>query len=175
MDLNTERQGASTTSTGAPADRLSRPSGKLRWAVVGMCFLGVSINYLDRANLSIALPDITKEFGLSATVEGLILGAFFWTYALFQLPAGHFIDRLGARIMYTFAVIWWSVFTALTAVASGFVSLFGYRLGLGIGESAASPANAKVVSQWFPRKERALATSIYDSGARFGSAAALPL
>jgi len=175
MDLNTERQGASTTSTGAPADRLSRPRGKLRWAVVGMCFLGVSINYLDRANLSIALPDITKEFGLSATVEGLILGAFFWTYALFQLPAGHFIDRFGARVTYGFAVAWWSVFTALTAVAGGAASLFGFRLGLGIGESASYPASAKVVSKWFPQRERAFATSIYDSGARFGSAIALPV
>src|SRR3954462_9619059 len=175
MDLNTERQGASTTSTGAPADRLSRPSGKLRWAVVGMCFLGVSINYLDRANLSIALPDITKEFGLSATVEGLILGAFFWTYALFQLPAGHFIDRFGARVTYGFAVAWWSVFTALTAVAGGAASLFGFRLGLGVGESASYPASAKVVSKWFPARERAFATSIYDSGARFGSAVALPV
>ena len=96
-----------------------RPRGRLRWAIVGMCFLGVSINYLDRANLSIAMPEITKEFAFSHTVEGLILGAFFWTYALFQLPAGHFIDRLGARVTYAFAVIWWSVFTALSAVATG--------------------------------------------------------
>src|SRR3954447_5741923 len=125
---------------------------KVRWGIVWMCFLGTSINYLDRANLSIAMPKIVDDFGISHTLEGLILGAFFWTYALFQLPAGHFIDRLGARIMYTFAVIWWSVFTALTAVASGFVSLFGYRLGLGIGESAAYPANAKVVRQWFPAR-----------------------
>jgi ACS family glucarate transporter-like MFS transporter len=143
--------------------------------VVGACFLGVSINYLDRANLSIAMPDIVKEFGISHTVEGLILGAFFWTYAVFQLPAGHFIDRLGARVTYGFAVVWWSVFTALTAVASGAGSLFGFRLGLGVGESASYPASAKVVSKWFPKRERALATSIYDSGARFGSAVALPL
>ncbi len=153
----------------------ARPRGNLRWAVVGMCFLGTSINYLDRANLSIAMPDIVKEFGISHTVEGLILGAFFWTYALFQLPAGHFIDKIGARVMYTFAVVWWSVFTGLTAAATGFASLFGFRLGLGIGESAAYPANAKVTSLWFPKRERALATSIYDSGARFGSAVALPV
>jgi ACS family D-galactonate transporter-like MFS transporter len=155
--------------------RQRRPRSNLRWVVVGMCFLGVSINYLDRANLSIAMPDIVKEFGISHTVEGLILGGFFWTYALFQLPAGHFIDRLGARFTYGFAVIWWSVFTALTAVASGAGSLFGFRLGLGVGESASYPASAKVVSKWFPKRERALATSIYDSGARFGSAVALPL
>jgi len=134
-----------------------------------------SASALDRANVSIAMPKIVEEFHISHTLEGLALGAFFWTYALFQLPAGHLIDRFGARIMYTFAVVWWSVFTALTAVANSFGSLFGYRLGLGVGESAAYPANAKVVSMWFPRRERALATSIYDSGARFGSAAALPL
>jgi ACS family D-galactonate transporter-like MFS transporter len=166
------------TGAGAPSGahpRGATPRAKMRWMVVGMCFLGTSINYLDRANLSIAMPEIVKEFGISHTLEGLILGGFFWTYALFQLPSGHFIDRFGARVMYTFAVVWWSVFTALTAVATGAASLFGFRLGLGIGESAAYPANAKVVSKWFPTRERALATSIYDSGARFGSAVALPV
>jgi ACS family glucarate transporter-like MFS transporter len=165
-----------TDSPGMDTDTSPRrPRGNMRWAVVGMCFLGVSINYLDRANLSIAMPDIVKEFGISHTVEGLLLGAFFWTYAIFQLPAGHFIDRLGARVTYAFAVAWWSVFTALSAVATGTASLFGFRLGLGVGESASYPASAKVVSTWFPKRERALATSIYDSGARFGSAVALPV
>jgi ACS family glucarate transporter-like MFS transporter len=172
MGTRTDRE----TGTAYSAKDLTRPRrGNLRWMVVGMCFLGTSINYLDRANLSIAMPDIVKQFGISHTVEGLILGGFFWTYALFQLPSGHFVDKLGARVMYAFAVVWWSVFTALTAVATGAVSLFGYRLGLGVGESAAYPANAKVVSKWFPKRERALATSIYDSGARFGSAVALPI
>lgn len=166
---------ASGTSTARPGGPSTVRRGNLRWMVVGMCFLGTSINYLDRANLSIAMPDIVKQFGISHTLEGLILGAFFWTYALFQLPSGHFIDKLGARVMYTFAVVWWSLFTGLTAAATGFASLFGFRLGLGIGESAAYPANAKVVSKWFPKNERALATSIYDSGARFGSAVALPV
>src|SRR4051812_40629681 len=132
------------------ATRRSGPMTRVRWAIVWMCFLGTSINYLDRANVSIAMPKIVEEFHISHTLEGLALGAFFWTYALFQLPAGHLIDRFGARIMYTFAVVWWSVFTALTAVATSIGSLFGYRLGLGVGESAAYPANAKVVSMWFP-------------------------
>lgn len=169
--MSTSTSSGVTTRTAAPR----RPRGNVRWMIVGMCFLGTSINYLDRANLSIAMPDIVKQFGISHTVEGLILGAFFWTYALFQLPAGHFIDKFGARVTYAFAVVWWSVFTGLTAAATGVASLFGFRLGLGIGESAAYPANAKVVSKWFPKRERALATSIYDSGARFGSAVALPV
>jgi len=120
-------------------------------------------------------PFISREFSLGPEQMGLILGAFIWTYAIFHLPAGWFIDKLGPRIMYAFAVAWWSVFTALSAVASGFTSLFGYRLGLGVGESAAYPANAKVVSRWFPIRERAFATSIYDSGARVGTAVSIPL
>ncbi len=148
---------------------------RVRWVILGLCFLGTSINYVDRANLSVAAPFISREFGLGPEELGLILGAFFWTYAIFQLPAGWFIDKLGPRIMYSFAVIWWSVFTGLSAIATGFGSLFGYRLGLGVGESAAYPSNAKVVSRWFPLRERAFATSVYDSGARVGSAVAIPL
>lgn len=98
-----------------------------------------------------------------------------WTYATFHLVAGRFIDKLGPRVMYSFAVLWWSPFTALTALATGFVSLFGLRLGLGVGESAAYPTKAKVVSRWFPVRERAFATSIYDSGARAGTALSAPL
>jgi ACS family D-galactonate transporter-like MFS transporter len=178
MSTRTDRMGASRSprpAAGQDAQRTPTPRGNLRWLVVGMCFLGVSINYLDRANLSIAMPEIVKDFHISHTLEGLILGAFFWTYALFQLPAGHFIDKLGARVTYAVAVVWWSVFTALSAAATGAASLFGFRLGLGVGESASYPASAKVVSMWFPKRERALATSIYDSGARFGSAVALPV
>ena len=174
MSTGTSRGPSSTETTTTPR-RPALSVGKVRWMVVGMCFLGTSINYLDRANLSIAMPDITKEFGISHTFEGLILGAFFWTYAVFQLPSGHFVDKIGARVTYAFAVVWWSVFTGLTAAATGAASLFGYRLGLGVGESAAYPANSRVVSRWFPKRERALATSIYDSGARFGSAVALPV
>lgn len=178
MSTRTDNRGASPNprpTPGQDARRTPTPRGRLRWLVVGMCFLGVSINYLDRANLSIAMPEIVKDFHISHTLEGLILGAFFWTYALFQLPAGHFIDKLGARVTYAVAVVWWSVFTALSAAATGAASLFGFRLGLGVGESASYPASAKVVSMWFPKRERAFATSIYDSGARFGSAVALPV
>ena len=116
-----------------------------------MAFLGTTINYIDRANLGVALPSIAKEMQLSREESGLILGAFFWTYALFQLPSGWFVDRVGPRVAYTVAVVWWSVFTATTAVARGFGSLFGMRLLLGVGEAPAYPTNAKAVAEWFPR------------------------
>jgi D-galactonate transporter len=147
----------------------------MRWTIVLMAFLGTTINYIDRANLGVALPALKKEFGLSPETSGLILGAFFWTYAAFQLPSGWFVDKVGPRIAYTVAVVWWSIFTAATAIARGFTSLFGFRLLLGVGEAPAYPTNAKAVSEWFPKSERAFATSIYDSGARAGTVAALPL
>jgi MFS transporter, ACS family, D-galactonate transporter len=142
---------------------------RVRWTMVTMVFLGTAVNYVDRANLGWAMPSLKKEFGLDPASAGLILGAFFWTYALFQLPSGWFVDKVGPRIAYTIAVVWWSIFTAAAAVARGFTSLFGVRLLLGAGEAPAYPTNAKVVSEWFPKTERAFATSIFDSGSRGGT------
>lgn len=140
-----------------------------------MAFLGTAINYVDRANLGVALPFLQKDLGLDSAAMGAILGAFFWTYATFQLPSGWFVDRVGPRIAYAAAVIWWSVFTAAGSIARGFASLFACRLLLGAGEAPTYPCNTKVVSEWFPRSERAFATSIFDSGARVGTALSLPI
>lgn len=145
---------------------------RVRWTMVFMAFLGTAINYIDRANLGLAMPYLKKELGLDPAMAGLVLGAFFWTYAIFQLPSGWFVDKVGPRIAYTVAVVWWSFFTAAAAVTRGFFSMFGVRLLLGIGEAPAYPTNAKIVSEWFPKRERALATSIFDSGSRGGTVAA---
>lgn len=155
---------------------MKRPSSsRMRWGIVFMAFLGTAINYVDRANLGVALPYVQKDLGLEPASMGAILGAFFWTYAIFQLPSGWFVDRVGPRIAYAAAVLWWSVFTAAGAAARGFASLFTFRLLLGAGEAPAYPCNAKIVSEWFPRSERAFATSIFDSGARVGTALSLPI
>jgi ACS family D-galactonate transporter-like MFS transporter len=143
--------------------------------MVFMAFLATAINYIDRANLSVAAPYIQKEFNLSSTTMGWILGAFFWTYAAFQMPSGWLVDKLGPRFTYAIAVVWWSFFTAACALGRGFASLFGLRLMLGIGEAPAYPCNSKVVSEWFPKRERAFATSIFDSGAKVGGALSLPI
>jgi D-galactonate transporter len=140
-----------------------------------MAFLATSINYVDRANLSVAMPYVQREFGLSSAASGALLGAFFWTYAAFQLPSGWFVDTVGARRAYAAAVTWWSLFTALMAVGNSFTTLFGFRLMLGVGEAPAYPCNAKVVADWFPRSERGLASGIFDSGARVGTALSLPI
>ena len=82
--------------------------------MVGMCFFGLTINYVDRSNLSVALPKMRTDLGLGPGVEGVVLAAFFASYAVFQLPAGRAVDRWGERIVNAFAVAWWSIFTVLT-------------------------------------------------------------
>lgn len=148
---------------------------KIRWVMIGMCFLANMINFIDRANLAIAAPAIRADLGLDAVAMGLVLSAFFWTYALFQMPAGWFIDKMGVRISLAVAVGWWSLFTMVTGITRGVGQMVGSRLLLGIGEAAAIPSFAKVAFNWFPRKERGLACSIFDSGSRVGSALSLPL
>ncbi len=148
---------------------------RLRWTMILLCFLACTINYLDRANLAVAAPYLRKEFGFDAATMGLILSGFFWTYAAMQMPFGWFADKVGPRTSLTVAVVWWSVFTAMTAAARGVPSLFGCRLMLGIGEAGAYPSFTKVVAAWFPRSERSLASSIYDSGSRTGAVIALPI
>lgn len=147
----------------------------VRWLIVSLAFLGIFINYVDRANLSVALPYMNDELNISPGAAGLILGAFFWTYAPFQLPFGWFADKVGARIVFAASAAWWSVFTAFTALSRGFTSLMALRLLLGIGEAGAFPSATKSVSRWFPKQERAFASGIYNSGARVGTALALPL
>jgi MFS family permease len=114
--------------------------------MVLLCFLATAINYIDRANLGVAAPIMREELNISPEMMGLILGCFFSTYAVMQLPMGYLVDRFGPRLMYTVAVAWWSVFTALMAVANSVIALFGYRLLLGAGEAGAYPSNAKVTA-----------------------------
>lgn len=148
---------------------------RLRWTVIFLCFLANTINYVDRANLAVATPFIRQELGIDAAVMGVILSGFFYTYSVMQLPAGWIVDRIGPRISFAVAVVWWSVFTALTAFARSFGTMMGCRLMLGVGEAGAYPTMAKVVSLWFPVRERALASAIFDSGSRVGAVVALPL
>jgi MFS family permease len=146
-----------------------------RWGMVTLCFFGTVINYMDRANLGLAMPIMQREFGFNSTTAGLILGGFFWSYAVIQLPAGWLVDRFGPKLVYTLAAGWWSVFTMATSLARGALSLLGCRVLLGIGEAGAYPSDAKVTALWFPRSERAFASSLYDSGSRVGATLSWPV
>lgn len=140
-----------------------------------MCFFANAVSYIDRANLAISAPFIRHELGLDAAAMGLVLSAFFWTYAAMQLPAGWLIDRIGVKLSLVLAVGSWSIFTIATGFAKGITQFIGARLMLGVGESASIPAFTKVSFNWFPRQERALACSIFNSGSTAGSALSLPL
>lgn len=147
----------------------------VRWVVAFMMWAAIAINYIDRTVLSAAAPYITEEFNLTAGQMGIIMSGFFWSYALLQLPSGWSADKYGQKKTLGFAVVWWSVATALTGLATGFKSLLGLRVALGVGEAAAYPSNAGIAAKWFPKKERATVAGIFDSGSKFGGAVAMPL
>lgn len=148
---------------------------RVRWVVAAMMWAAIAINYIDRTVLSAAAPRIQSDFHLSAVQMGIVMSAFFWSYALLQLPAGMLADRFGQKKILGLAVLWWSLATAVTGVATGFKSLVALRVALGVGEAGAYPSNAGIASRWFPRKERATVAGIFDSGSKLGGAVALPL
>jgi len=146
-----------------------------RWIVAGLMWFAIAINYIDRTVLSAAAPQMSKEFGLTPDMMGIVLSAFFWSYALLQIPAGWVADRFGQKIGLGAAVGSWSLATSAMGLATGFTSLVGLRVALGVGEAGAYPANAGIASKWFPDKERATVSGLFDSASKFGGAVAMPL
>jgi MFS transporter, ACS family, D-galactonate transporter len=152
-----------------------QPRSKVRWLVAGLMWSAIAINYIDRTVLSAAAPHLQAEFHLGAMEMGIVMSAFFWSYALLQLPAGMLADRLGQKLVLGMSVFWWSLATAVTGLASGFKSLVALRVMLGVGEAGSYPSNAGIATRWFPRQERATVAGIFDSGSKLGGAVALPL
>jgi len=128
------------------------------------------INYLDRSNLAVAGPAVSKDLGLDSVQMGYILSAFGWTYAILQIPGGILADKVGPRILYALCLVTWSITTMLLSVAKGFSTLFGFRLAIGAFEAPSYPINNRVVTSWFPDNERASAIAIYVSGQFIGLA-----
>jgi ACS family hexuronate transporter-like MFS transporter len=149
--------------------------GTVRWAVVGLLFLGGMINYLDRAALSIAAPFITKELDLSPSELGIVFSVFFFGYAAFCFVGGYASDRLGARNVFGIASIVWSVFCGLTAAVFSFTSLLIVRVIFGMGEGPYGSAANKLVSNWFPRRQQATAVGWANAGTPLGGALAGPI
>lgn len=142
----------------------------VRWRIFGVIFLLVVVNLIDRTALSVAMPTISKEFALSPAMSGVILSAFFWTYAALQIPGGWLIDRFGPRRLITFATVAWGGFQALAGSATGGIMLLATRLGLGIAEAPLFPAGAKLASAWLSPTERGRGAVLMDSGAPLGAA-----
>jgi len=132
--------------------------------------LSVVINYMDRGNLGIAAPQLTHELGLRDTQMGLLLSAFFWTYALCQIAAGWVVDRYDVARVYALGFFVWSLATFAMGAVSGFALLLVFRLLLGVGESVAYPAYSKILTTSFSDQQRGLANGIIDTGTKFGPA-----
>ena len=146
----------------------------VRYRLIGLTFALSMLLYVDRVAISTARGPITSELGLSDTQFGWALSAFALGYALFQTPGGLLADRFGPRIALASVVALWSVFTALTGLARGYVALLVYRFLFGAGEAGAYPTCARAFYTWLPVSERGLAQGINFSGARLGAAFALP-
>lgn len=140
------------------------------WGVLLLLVVSVSINYIDRGNLSIAAPLLKDELGIGAPQLGLLLSSFFWTYAAFQIVSGWLVDRFAVNWVLPCGFLLWSAATAATGLARGFGILIAFRLLLGVGESVAYPCYSKILAGHFAEHQRGLANALIDSGSKIGPA-----
>src|SRR5882762_10375765 len=156
---------APTAGTGSLGARI----GRLRWSICALLFFATTINYIDRQVLGILSKDLQVALHWNEIDYGNIVAAFNAAYALGLLVVGRLIDRFGTKIGYAGALVIWSVAAMSHALAR---SAFGFgvaRAALGVGESGNFPAAIKTTAEWFPRKERALATGIFNAGSNVGA------
>jgi len=147
----------------------------MKWLMLGFAFLATVINYLDRQTLSVMAPVILDELHISARGYSHIIFAFMLAYTLGNGVSGRLLDRLGSRIGYGLTIAVWSGAAILQALSGGAFSLGVFRFLLGIGEAGNYPAGVKLIAEWFPVKERSLASGIFNSGASIGAILAPPL
>ncbi|HTZ47762.1 MAG TPA: MFS transporter [Verrucomicrobiae bacterium] len=143
--------------------------GKFRWVICGVLFFGISKNYVDRQVLGVLKVTLQHDLGWNELDYSNLVFVFQAAYALGMLVTGRFIDRVGTRLGYGVAMVFWSVASMAHALCSSLVSFEIARGALGLGESGAFPASIKTVTEWFPRKERALATGIFNAGTNVGA------
>ena len=144
----------------------------LRWWIGGLLFASTVINYIDRQTLAYLSPYLIRDYHWSNSDYANLLISFRIAYALGQTPSGRAIDRVGTRRGLSISVLFYSLVSIATSLATGFRSFAGFRFLLGLGESANWPGAAKAVSEWFPKRERGLAAALFDSGSSIGGAIA---
>ncbi len=153
----------------------------VRWEILAILFIITTINYADRATISIAGPQVSKALGLSSVEMGFIFSAFAWSYVIAQLPGGWLLDRFGSKITYFFSIFLWSVFTLLQgtvgflAGGAAVASLFLLRFLVGVSEAPSFPGNSRLTSAWFPSHERGFASAIFNSAQYFATVLFAPI
>ncbi|ODS78015.1 MAG: hypothetical protein ABS46_17540 [Cytophagaceae bacterium SCN 52-12] len=143
-----------------------------RWTVVALLFVATTINYLDRQVLGLLKPALEVEFGWTETDYATIVMAFSAAYAIGLLFYGGFVDKIGTKLGYTISIIVWSIAAMFHAAARSTLGFILARASLGLGEAGNFPVAIKATAEWFPKKERALATGIFNSGANIGAVVA---
>lgn len=150
----------------------AKPTSLLPYAVVGVTALASILLYLDRVCISFTEVYVREDLGINAERMGWILGAFFFTYALAQVPSGWLSDRFGPRLMLTVYILVWSLFTALTGLTVGFLTLLAARLAFGVAQAGAYPTAAVILGRWISPTGRGQASSVVALGGRIGGATA---
>src|SRR5215468_7621781 len=150
----------------------ARPIPNLRWWTGGLLLASTIINYIDRQTLSALAPYLKQDYHWTNTDYANIVIGFRVAYSVGLAVVGRLMDRVGTRRGLTLSVTWYSLVSVLTSLATGFYSFLTFRFLLGAGESGNWPGATKAVSEWFPKRERALATALFDSGSSVGGAIA---
>jgi MFS transporter, ACS family, glucarate transporter len=154
---------------------------RVRFFIVTMLFLVTTVNYADRATLSIAGSALSGELHLDPVVMGYVFSAFGWSYVIAQVPGGWLLDRFGSRWVYALSILIWSLFTMMQGLigflsgATAVVALFALRFLVGLAEAPSFPANARIVAAWFPGNERGTASAFFNSGQYFATVIFAPL
>jgi ACS family hexuronate transporter-like MFS transporter len=144
-------------------------AGRYRWIICGLLFLGVTKNYMDRQVLSVLKTPLQQALGWDEIQYGHLVSVFQFAYAAGMLCMGRVIDWLGTRVGYAVAMVFWSIASMAHAAANSFVTFAIARGALGFGEAGVFPSSLKTVAEWFPKKERALATGIFNAGTSVGA------
>ncbi|MGH8464898.1 MAG: MFS transporter, partial [Pseudomonas sp.] len=153
----------------------------VRYLILFMLFIVTTINYADRATISIAGSSLQKDLGIDAITLGYIFSAFGWAYVLGQIPGGWLLDRFGSKKIYALSIFTWSAFTVLQGfvgylpVANAIIALFMLRFLVGFAEAPSFPGNARIVAAWFPTAERGTASAIFNSAQYFATVLFAPL
>ncbi|HEY0799811.1 MAG TPA: MFS transporter [Steroidobacteraceae bacterium] len=143
--------------------------GRYRWVICALLFAATSVNYVDRQIIGVLKPTLQLEFGWSESSFGNVIFWFQTAYALGYLGFGRLIDKIGARLGYTVVVILWTCAHIAHAFVSSVGGFIAVRFALGLGESGNFPAGLKAIAEWFPKRERALATGVFVAGSNVGA------
>ena len=165
-----QQMSASSAAGAAVAafENVSARVGHYRWVICGLLFFATTINYVDRQVLGFLAPDLQRSIGWNEAQYGWIVFAFQAAYALSLVIVGRVMDRFGTRKGFSFAIVVWSIAAMGHALARSAFGFAAARFALGLGEGGNFPAAIKTVAEWFPKKERALATGIFNAGSNLG-------